>query len=58
MTNILAGWKTYIAVFILVAVGVAKVAGVMVPGFENVELGTLFANALGLFGLRAAIANK
>ena len=46
------GWKTYAAVAVLVAVAALKLLGVMVPGFETVDVGTLLTNAAGLFGLR------
>lgn len=46
------GWKTYAAVAVLVVVAAAKVFGVEIPGFENVDAGMLLTNALGLFGIR------
>lgn len=48
----MSGWKTYAACAVLVAVAILKLAGVMVPGFENMDTGALITNAAGLFGIR------
>ncbi len=53
--NFLSGYKTYISAAILLLAALAKLGGVDVPGFEDMDVGAMIVNAMGLFGLRKAI---
>lgn len=52
----MSGYRTYLAAALMVAVAVAKLFGIVIPGFESVDPGLLISNALGFTFLRAGVA--
>ena len=51
--NILVGYKTYITAALMLAIGVASLFGITIPGFS--DPGTLITGAVGLIFARLAV---
>jgi hypothetical protein len=58
MLNFLSGRKTYLTALIMGAIGVAKLAGVEIPGFEQADAGQLIGNAMAFAFLRSGVKSN
>lgn len=52
------GKRTYATAALMGLVGVAKLFGVDIPGFETVDAGQLIGNAMAFAFLRAGVGQK
>ena len=57
MTTFLSGWKTYIVAGACIVLAGLEAFGVSIPGLTSSPTDLIIA-ALGMFGLRSAIAAK
>lgn len=48
----LEGYKTYIVSAVLLVIALLKVFGIVIPGFETIDIGQQIAIAIGLFTAR------
>jgi hypothetical protein len=52
----MSGYRTYITAALMLAVAIAKLFGIDIPGFEAVDPGLLISNAFAFAFLRAGVS--